>query len=1207
MKRLLSLLLIATILCGLFAGITVAAETTGTTVYLKPNSNWLKDGARFAAYFFGNGEEWLNCTDPDGDGIYEVQVPAGYTQMIFCRMNPSTTANNWNNKWNQTADLTVPADEKVLCVINDGTWDKSSYWAILSGSNPEPTDPPVTEPSYYVAGTTDLCGSFWSEKDAANKMTPKGNGIYEKVYDEVPGGTHKFKVTDGTWNNSWGDNGSDYVIEFAIASKVTITFNSNTKAITVSTEEIEGGVAATEPDCYYVAGTAGLCGSEWQCADEANKMTLNSDGLYEMVYQNVPAGDHEFKVTDGTWNNSWGKDGGSDNYAINLPAVSNVTITFNSQTKAITVDIACQHKNTKIEGGFPATCGKVGSTGTTICVDCEKILKDAEEIPALDHKPAEKWTSDATNHWHICENGCGELLEESKHTYANGACTSCGHSCSHNFKDGACTICNLPCEHNYENSVCTVCGLGCTHEYVDGVCKHCKISCNHSYKDGKCETCGIECTHTTELQGAKDATCTEAGHEGNLVCTICNKVVKQGNEIPALNHKNTETRVEGAKDATCGVAGHTGKTICECGETISEGEEIPATGNHNYVDGACSVCGGKDPNYVAPANRILYVKPSSEWLTDSPRFAAYFFNDDGNTWVDCTASSVDGVWQVEIPADFADGKVIFCRMNPSATENSWDNKWNQTSDLLIPAEDDEKTCYHVVAWDNGAGQWTKLGDEPGEVKVIYFVKGNMNGDANWDKAYEMTPNADGTVWTVALELTAGSYEYKINSNTGYWSPNPNCTLVLTEDAVVTFTFVVEGEKVSHEIRENEEDDPTETKPVEPEDTTPETTAPEDTTPETTAPESKPTEPETTEPEGDGTRILYVKPNAGWLESEARFAAYFFNDDGNTWVDCTASSVDGVWQVEIPADFADGQVIFCRMNPATNENNWDNKWNQTADLPIPAANDNKTCYHVVGWDNGAGQWTKLGDEPEAAKTIYYVAGSFGTEGWNKHHQMTESADGATWSLSMDLKAGTYEYKVKDNGTGWWPEANVQLVLEQDATVEFTIDVATKAVTHKITPKTVDPDATEPKPTEPEATEPKPTTPDNPDTIVVYAQVPESWTDVGVYIWDASGKYDAAWPGIQMTKGADGWYTAEVPAWAENIIINNNGNGAQTQDMAITVGRDLWIVVEAAESGFVGTVSYESAKTGDSTNLIALSVAMLLAAAGMVTLVVKKKEF
>ena len=962
MKRLLSLLLIATILCGLFAGITVAAETTGTTVYLKPNSNWLQDNARFAAYLW-DPQIWIDCTDSNGDGIYEVQVPAGYTNIILCRMNPNKAANNWNNKWNQTKDLKVPTDDKVLCVIADGAWDGSGSWTTLSGSNPAPTDPPVTEIAYYVAGTTALCGSSWNEKDAANKMTHKGNGIYEKVFDEVPGGTHKFKVTDGTWTNSWGANGSDYAINLAISSKVTITFNSNTKAITVSTEEIEGGVAATEPDCYYVAGTAGLCGSEWQCADEANKMTEESDDIHSKTYTNVPVGEHKFKVTAGTWDLSWG-DNGSD-YVIILPAVSNVTITFNSETKAITVDIACQHKNTKIEGASPATCGKDGYTGDTVC-ECGETIEKGEPIPATGN-----------------------------HSYnTEGACTVCGAACPHtnttlkNDKeetcgtagytgDKVCDVCGVTVikgkvipatgNHNYKDGICTVCGDGCNHSYQNGKCQICGIDCTHSYKDGKCETCGIECTHTTELQGAKAATCTEAGHEGNLVCTICNKVVKQGNEIPALNHKNTETRVEGAKDATCGAAGHTGKTICECGATISEGEEIPATGNHNYKDGTCSVCGGKDPNYVAPANRILY----------------------------------------------------------------------------------------------------------------------------------------------------------------------------------------------------------------------------------------------------------VKPNAGWLESEARFAAYFFNDGGNTWVDCTASSVAGVWQVEIPADFADGQVIFCRMNPATTENNWDNKWNQTSDLPIPAANDNKTCYHVVGWDHGAGQWTKLGDEPEAVKTIYYVAGSFGTEGWNKHHQMTESADGASWSLSMDLKAGTYEYKVKDNGTGWWPEANVQLVLEQDASVEFTIDVATKAVTHKITPKSVEPEDTTPETTAPEdttpeyttpeTTEPKPTTPDNPDTIVVYAQVPESWTDVGVYIWDGSGKYDAAWPGIQMTKGADGWYTAEVPAWAENIIINNNGNGAQTQDMAITVGRDLWIVVEAAESGFVGTVSYESAKTGDSTNLIALSVAMLLAAAGMVTLVVKKKEF
>ena len=62
-------------------------------------------------------------------------------------------------------------------------------------------------------------------------------------------------------------------------------------------------------EAYFVAGTAELCGNAWACNDEANKMTLNADGLYEKVYVSVPAGTHEFKVTDGTWDNSWGKDG----------------------------------------------------------------------------------------------------------------------------------------------------------------------------------------------------------------------------------------------------------------------------------------------------------------------------------------------------------------------------------------------------------------------------------------------------------------------------------------------------------------------------------------------------------------------------------------------------------------------------------------------------------------------------------------------------------------------------------------------------------------------------------------------------------------------------------------------------------------------------------------------------------------------------------
>lgn len=104
-------------------------EVTENVLYLKPNSNWIKDNARFAAYFFhtGGGDTWVSMSDSDGDGIYEGNIPTGYTfgeNVIFCRMNPNTTSNNWNNKWNQTADLVIPTNGDNLYTVADGSWDK---------------------------------------------------------------------------------------------------------------------------------------------------------------------------------------------------------------------------------------------------------------------------------------------------------------------------------------------------------------------------------------------------------------------------------------------------------------------------------------------------------------------------------------------------------------------------------------------------------------------------------------------------------------------------------------------------------------------------------------------------------------------------------------------------------------------------------------------------------------------------------------------------------------------------------------------------------------------------------------------------------------------------------------------------------------------------------------------------------------------------
>ena len=108
-------------------------EVTENVVYLKPNSNWVQSNARFAAYLWNNnGNTWVGAVDKDADGIYEIYIPEGYgTNIIFCRMNPATTANNWTNKWDQTIDLTVPTDGKNLFTVKEGDWNNASgTWSV---------------------------------------------------------------------------------------------------------------------------------------------------------------------------------------------------------------------------------------------------------------------------------------------------------------------------------------------------------------------------------------------------------------------------------------------------------------------------------------------------------------------------------------------------------------------------------------------------------------------------------------------------------------------------------------------------------------------------------------------------------------------------------------------------------------------------------------------------------------------------------------------------------------------------------------------------------------------------------------------------------------------------------------------------------------------------------------------------------------------
>lgn len=100
--------------------------TAGTKFYLNPSIQWSEANARFALHVAADNTgatvAWVDMTDEDGDGVYEAEAPEGnWTIVDFCRMNPATTENNWDNKWGAQAILYMPEIIAVLLPVGVAT------------------------------------------------------------------------------------------------------------------------------------------------------------------------------------------------------------------------------------------------------------------------------------------------------------------------------------------------------------------------------------------------------------------------------------------------------------------------------------------------------------------------------------------------------------------------------------------------------------------------------------------------------------------------------------------------------------------------------------------------------------------------------------------------------------------------------------------------------------------------------------------------------------------------------------------------------------------------------------------------------------------------------------------------------------------------------------------------------------------------------
>ena len=190
--------------------------------------------------------------------------------------------------------------------------------------------------------------------------------------------------------------------------------------------------------------------------------------------------------------------------------------------------------------------------------------------------------------------------------------------------------------------------------------------------------------HKVVVDQAKEATCTEDGLTEGKHCSICNKIIKKQEVIPATGHKVV---VDQGKKATCTEDGLTeGKHCSVCKEVIKKQEVIPATGHKVVVDQAkeatCAENGLTEGSHCSVCNEVIKKQeliPSTghKEVLDSAKEATCT-NTGLTEGIHCSICNKIIKKQEIIPAlghDFKDGVCTRCHNQLKGQWKQSGNKW----------------------------------------------------------------------------------------------------------------------------------------------------------------------------------------------------------------------------------------------------------------------------------------------------------------------------------------------------------------------------------------------------------------------------------------------------------------------------------------------------------------------------------------------------
>ncbi|MBD9050651.1 hypothetical protein, partial [Ruminococcus sp.] len=273
--------------------------------------------------------------------LYNFNQKTPFVSVVFKKLglgetDVNLTVDNLTLSLANAEGVTDEAQEEGL--VRDGvvsnTSTKYSVETEIQAGKVTPVVPTTAEPTtapapagstYVVAGSEELCGVLWKgspEEAPENVMKANGDGTYTKVFTDVQiADSLQIKVVENTadggqnWIGDEGDNNITFNV--VAACDVTVTYDSNTRKITVSGDGVQI-VSDIEIKSMHAVGNGDpddeswLNGVAWD--PTANEMEQVADKVYEITYHNVPKFDnYQVKfAANGKWADSWG--GAEENF-----------------------------------------------------------------------------------------------------------------------------------------------------------------------------------------------------------------------------------------------------------------------------------------------------------------------------------------------------------------------------------------------------------------------------------------------------------------------------------------------------------------------------------------------------------------------------------------------------------------------------------------------------------------------------------------------------------------------------------------------------------------------------------------------------------------------------------------------------------------------------------------------------------------------------